>query len=238
MKNMKMVVAIALIGTLALTAGIVSAAQLDILGRVESVDVSAGEIVAWNGQRGEYTIQVDDDTQLTIGGAEGSIEDIVIPSRISGTVDEGSDGEFTGVELVVDSTNCPSDGSCLRIGGRITEIDVASRTVKLFNRRGGDMTVVLTADVKLSEDGQTIGITELEVGDVARFPTAQAQDDGTYLADEGSINDTHAGGGQGEGPGGKRGNDRPEPPKDGSGGKGGSKGSRGPGDGSGTCINP
>lgn len=205
MKRMKKMVAIALMGALVLTAGVVSAAQLDIWGRVESVDTEAGEITAWNGFRGEFTIKVNDDTQLSIDGVDGTIDTIVVPSRITGTVEEDDNGVLTGISLEIDNSNCPVDGApCSYVGGRITSIDVSSRTLKLFNRRLGDATVELTVDAVLTENEETVTIEDLEIGDMARFPEATQQDDGTYIASSGIINDTTRGGpgGKGGGPGG------------------------------------
>lgn len=200
---MKKIVAVALIGALLLTAGLVSAAQIDIWGRVESVDVDANSITVWNGQMGEFTVSVEDGTSITVDGETATISDIIVPSNITGTAEKIDDTNYKGVELKLDNTNCPVGavpGSM--VGGRVTSIDPANRTFELFSRRFGAFTVKLADDAVLIENDEEIEITDVEVNDMIRF-VADEQSDGTYLATSGTVNDTSRGG---PGAGGRKGN--------------------------------
>ncbi|MCK5743488.1 MAG: hypothetical protein KAH30_02010 [Caldisericia bacterium] len=203
---MKKIVAVALIGALLLTAGLVSAAQIDIWGRVESVDVDAKQITVWNGQMGEFTVSVEDGTSITVDGETATISDIIVPSNITGTAEKIDDTTYKGIELKLDNTNCPVGavpGSM--VGGRVTSVDSANRTFELFSGRAGAFTVKLADDAVLIENGVEIKITDVEVNDMIRF-VADEQSDGTYLASSGTVNDTSRGGRPGDGKG--RGGDK------------------------------
>ncbi len=234
---MKKVLVLALVGIMLIGAGaVVFAAQTEIWGRVESIDGNV--ITASNNRLGEITITVDSSSEITIDGESASISDIVVPSGFRGTVEEVSESNYKAVELDFKASCAggdpgsggpgnggPPDGvePGSFVGGFVVSVNESTRTIVINNRRDDtDYTVKLTSDAVITKDDVEVALSEISVDDHLMFD-AEKQDDGTYLATSGRIDDMPRGGGAGNGGG--------TPPEDGN--NGGRKGGRGGQSGSG-----